>query len=105
MFDFLLPKKIYYVTLSLIIITFFIYNLRNISRIQKEIKVYNFQILKSPFFFVEQVETIEIFNNENFTIYKPANKGQMCWAAKTPCSYRKNLIAKKFLNLNMIKRK
>ncbi len=98
-------KKIYYVTLLLIILSFSIYNIRNIARIQKEIKVYNYQIFKSPFFYVDKVETKEIFNNGNFIIYKPINKHQMCWASKTPCAYRPNYIVTKYFNFNLIKRK
>ena len=97
-------KKVYYTTVILILVSFFIYNTRNILRIKNEILVYNYPILSSPYFYKPNVEVEEIFNENNLVIYKPKNKKQMCWAAKTPCVYRKNLIGKEVSIFHMILR-
>ncbi len=97
-------KKIYFATIFLIILTFSIYNIRNVIRIDKESRVYNFKIFKSPYFDVQKVEIKEVTKNDEFVIYRPKNKNQFCWASKTPCVYRDKLKVKKFLNFEIVKR-
>tara|TARA_B100000674_G_scaffold425503_1_gene379186 strand:- start:515 stop:901 length:387 start_codon:yes stop_codon:yes gene_type:complete len=97
-------KKIYYATIFLIILTFSIYNIRNVIRIDKENRVYNFKIFKSPYFDVQKVEIKEVTKSGEFVIYRPKNKNQFCWASKTPCVYRDKLKVKKILNFEIVKR-
>ena len=74
---------------------------RNIDRINKEIEVYNYKILESPYFYVEKVESIILVDKPDFKIYSTKNK-KMCWASKTPCSYFKNLKSEKFFGLDVV---
>jgi len=74
---------------------------RNIDRINKEIEVYNYKILESPYFYVEKIESIALVDKPDFKVYSPINK-KMCWASKTPCSYFKNLKSEKFFGFNMV---
>tara|TARA_Y100000590_G_C15729987_1_gene1016622 strand:+ start:451 stop:2157 length:1707 start_codon:yes stop_codon:yes gene_type:complete len=74
---------------------------RNIDRINKEIEVYNYKILESPYFYVEKVESITLVDKPDFKVYSTKNK-KMCWASQTPCSYFKNLKSEKFFGLNMV---
>ncbi len=87
-----------------IILIFTFYNLRNVNRLVKEINFYKYPILNSPLFFIDKVESKIIHKNEDFIIYSPRD-GKMCWASKTPCSYRKNLGSRKIFHFNMIFRK
>ena len=82
-------KKIYKSTVILIAITFVSYNLRNVDRIRNEISIYNYDIVKSPYFFVDNVKSEIITEYDKIKIYKPVNN--MCWASKTPCSYNINI--------------
>ena len=100
---FLDKKKVYYLSIFLIILTFTIYNARNVSRINKEIKVYNYDLIKSPYFFVDKVTSKKVVSNDNLNIYQP-QENKMCWASKTPCSYGKNIKIEKFLWMNMVYR-
>ena len=93
-------NNLYKCTIFFVALTLVVYNLRNIQRIHKEAKVYNFNLLSSPFFFVENVESNLIIDKDNFKIYTSGDK--MCWASKTPCSYNKKLNSKKFLWMNMV---
>tara|TARA_Y100000768_G_scaffold387842_1_gene380565 strand:+ start:750 stop:2441 length:1692 start_codon:yes stop_codon:yes gene_type:complete len=95
-------KKIFKNTLFLIIITLVVFNIRNVVRLNKEINFYNYNIFKTPFFFVEEVNSSEIYNDDKFILYSPVNK--MCWASKTPCSYKKDLKVKNFLWMKMVYR-
>ena len=79
-----------------------VFNGRNISRIAKETRIYNYDLIKSPYFFVEQVESVRITKNNKYNIY--SSKDRMCWASKTPCSYRRNIDIKKFLWMGMVYR-
>ena len=90
-------------TIIFICVSIIIFNYRNIIRIDKEIKIYNYDILKSPFFYTPEVKTKKIIDNKDFKIYHPINNS--CWAAKTPCSYNSKLVSDKFLWMNMIYRK
>ena len=64
--------------------------------------IYGYNFLKSPFYFVEKVNSKIILTNEHIKIFNP---DKSCWASKTPCSYNKNLKLKKFLWMNMVSRK
>ena len=81
-------------SLILIILTFFVFNFRNVVRLNKEFKVYKYDLISSPFFFVENVKSKKIFDSKDLNIYNPGQ--QMCWASKTPCSYKKKLKLKIF---------
>ena len=73
---------------------------RNIVRLEKEISFYNYNIIKSPFFYVKDVDYHEILNKDDFKVFSPNN--DMCWASKTPCSYRKKMKTKKFFGFDMV---
>jgi hypothetical protein len=92
-------KKMFVSTVLLIVLTLSVYNLRNYSRLDKEINFYNYEIKKSPFFNVENVEFEKIIINQNMTIYSPK---KMCWATPTPCSYNKNLSVKELFGFKII---
>ena len=74
-----------------------IFNVRNIKRIDKEIKIYNSSSF--PFFYIPQGD-VELINlNEDINVYIPKNI-DACWATKTPCTGGINgLEAKKNLDL------
>ena len=93
-------NNLYKCTIFFVALTLVVYNIRNVQRIHKESKVYNFDLFSSPFFFVEDVESKLILENDNFKIYTSGEK--MCWASKTPCSYNKKLNSKKLLWMNMV---
>ncbi len=97
-------KKVYYTTIALILVSLLIYNTRNFLRINNEILVYNYPIFDSPFFYDPNVKVKIISNTNNLKIYKPKNKQQMCWSAKTPCVYRENLSSKKINFFDVIQR-
>ncbi len=94
-------KKIKILILIFLFISVLGYLGRNIVRINKEIDVYSYKILESPYFYLENVETFNIINKTDFKVYS-TKKDIMCWASKTPCSYRKNIKSGKFLGLNMV---
>lgn len=98
----ILKENIYRLTIFFLILSLVIFNMRNIIRINKEINFYGYDILKSPFYFVEDVESKIIVKNNNIAIFNP-NKS--CWASKTPCSYNTNLELKNFFWMNMVFRK
>ena len=86
-----------------IVLVLIIFNVRNISRITKETRIYSYDVFKSPYFYIQDVESVKIIDTNQYSIYTTKN-GEMCWASKTPCSYRKNLEVKKFLWMNMVYR-
>ena len=94
-------KLLNYLTIFFIILSLVSYNVRNIVRINKEAKIYNYDVLKSPYFFVKETNAITIKKYGDYTIYSTKNGG-MCWATKTPCSYNQNIGVKKFFWMNMI---
>ena len=96
-------NKVYILTLFLICLTFITYNIRNTSRIIKETKVYNYDLFKSPYFFIDDVNSKKVASNKDFSIYQP-QENKMCWASKTPCSYGSNIKVKKYLWMNMVSR-
>jgi hypothetical protein len=96
-------KKVFNLTVFFIILSILIFNLRNIIRINKEIDIYGYKPLESPFFYVDTVESEIITEDIDLKIYNPLNN--TCWASKTPCSYRTNLKISNFLWMKMISRK
>ena len=76
-----------------------IFNARNIIRINKEIKIYNFDSF--PFFYVPKIDFKLINLNEDINIYAPIIGA--CWAIKTPCSgvYPININVKKIFGFNI----
>ena len=73
---------------------------RNIIRLNKEITFYNYNLLKSPHFYVKDIKSKKILENNEFKVFSPING--MCWASQTPCSYRKNMKAKKVFSFNVV---
>ncbi len=96
-------KNIYNLSIFFIILSLVIFNLRNLIRIDKEIKVYGYQPIQSPFFLMEKVSSEVIYDNGEFKIFTPV--GNSCWASKTPCSYNTNLKLKNYLWMDMVSRK
>ena len=93
-------KKVFNLTVFFIILSILIFNLRNIIRINKEIDVYGYKPLESPFFYVDNVESKIITEDKDLKIFNPLNN--TCWASKTPCSYKTNLKISNFLWMKMI---
>ena len=48
-----------------------------------------YNLLKSPFFYLPNVDVKSVYQDNEFKIYSPISG--MCWNAPTPCSYRKKL--------------
>ena len=67
---------------TLVIASLLIFNARNIIRINKEIKIYNFDSF--PFFYVPKGDSELINLDKNINVYIP-KKIDACWATKTPC--------------------
>ena len=67
---------------TIVVASLIIFNARNIIRINKEIKIYNFASF--PFFYVPKGDSELINLNENINVYIP-KKIDACWATKTPC--------------------
>ena len=80
-------------TLTILIIIFLIFNIRNFMRISKEIDQYGYEPIKKPFFYIPHVKSKIITHYDGLNIYTPNNN--MCWASKTPCSYNQNVILKR----------
>ena len=99
---FINKEKLYFITIFFIILTFVIYNVRNIQRLNKEINFYKYDLVKSPYFFTQDVVSLKVFKKNNFEIYSPKN--QMCWASKTPCSYHRKFNHTNFLWMNVVSR-
>ena len=96
-------KKILISTILLISLTFFGYNLRNVFRLNKEINYSpGYDLLKSPFFHVDDVDVKISYQDKSFKIYSPIKN--MCWAAPTPCSYNENLKVKSWYGFKIIQR-
>ena len=83
-------------TIILIVVSLSLFFVRNTIRLNKEINFYDYDIIKSPYFYVKDVESKKIFDDGSFKVYTATN-GDMCWAAKTPCSYYMQVNTKKFL--------
>jgi hypothetical protein len=73
-------------TFAICLISIAVYNLRNIARLNNEIKNYysGYNLIESPFFYLPKVTSKIIFEAENFKIYSPSNSA--CWNSPTPCS-------------------
>jgi hypothetical protein len=84
---------------TLVITSLLIFNVRNIKRIDKEIKIYKSDSF--PFFYIPQGD-VELINlNEGINVYIPKNI-DACWATKTPCSSGfNNIEAKKKFGFNI----
>ena len=87
-------KNLKVITSIFIFLTISIFVARNISRLNKEIDFYKYDIFSSPYFYVQEVKSQKIYNDEKFVIYTPPNN-TWCWASKTPCSYYNKLKVKK----------
>ena len=96
-------KKLLNISIFYVLITVTLFNIRNLNRLDKEINFYNYNILKSPYFFTENNISSIIYDQNEFKIYSPP-KSRMCWASKTPCSYYKKVKVKKFLGLRVVYR-
>lgn len=94
-------KDIKNVTIFFLILTLLIFNVRNVKRINYEVKNYNYNLFKNPYFFVKNVESDLLIEKYNYKIFNPKSK-QKCWASQTPCSYREKLDVKKFLWFKII---
>jgi hypothetical protein len=97
-------KKIYFSTIILILLTFTSYNVRNVLRLNKEVNKYSpsYNILKSPFFHVDDVKVNISYEKDGFKIYHPIDN--MCWAAPTPCSYNSKINFKYWKGFKLIQR-
>ena len=87
----------------LIFLIFFVFISRNIVRLDKEIKFYKYDLLSSPFFYVDNVESQILRADKNFTLYTTKDN-KSCWASKTPCTLWKNNNFIKFFNYYIIYR-
>jgi hypothetical protein len=96
-------KRIFSLTIMFICLSFVIYNARNIIRLNKEINFYNYKLIKSPFFFVKDVKSKVVFENDSFIVYSPIDN--MCWASSTPCSYARSLEVSDFFHMKVVKNK
>ncbi|MDC1033563.1 hypothetical protein OAQ48_05320 [Candidatus Pelagibacter sp.] len=101
----ILKNDVYKITIFFVILTFVVFNYRNLVRINKEINFYGYNIVESPFFYVDKsVESYPLDTFEDYTIYSLKN-GSYCWAAKTPCSNSKSVRIKEFLWMKMFYKK
>jgi hypothetical protein len=84
-------KKMLINTFIIILLSISIYNIRNFLRFDNEINNYydGYQISNSPFFYIPKVKSKIVFDSNDLKIYKPIDN--MCWATKTPCSYKDDL--------------
>ena len=94
-------SKINKVTIVFLSIALFSFVGRNIVRLNKEINFYNYDIIKSPLFYVENTKSQKILEKNDFIVYT-TEENKMCWASKTPCSYKKDIKSKKFFGFNMV---
>lgn len=97
-------KKIFVKIMAIFLLTVSIYNVRNLIRLDSELKNYygGHNILISPFFYLPEVKTEIIFNSEEVKIYKPINN--MCWNAPTPCTNTSKLKAIDWNGYKLIQR-
>ena len=98
---YLSQKKIKIIIYSLIILSLIIYDVRNLSRINKEAKIYKYNLKISPFFYVKNIKTKIVAENDIYKVFKPEENNK-CWASKTPCSYNKEIKIGKFFWMNMV---
>ena len=84
-----------------LIITFFIFNIKNLIRIDNEFKrvdVYKFT--NFPFYYSESEKFKKLQTSSGHTLYEmDGTVGNYCWALPTPCGYiGKNLQSKEIFN-------
>ncbi len=98
-------RKIRYVTILLIVLTFSIYNIRNVVRINEEGHNYysGYDLLKSPYYYLPELKVKTVYDKDGFKIYSPIKN--MCWNAPTPCSYRRKIDVIEWKNYKVIQRK
>ncbi len=96
-------KNLKNLVIFFIILSIVAFNLRNFIRIDKEIKIYGYDPIQSPFFYVDKVDSKIAVRDDDLKIYNPGDK--MCWASKTPCSYSPDLKLDHFFWMKMISRK
>ena len=84
---------------SLIILTILVFDLRNITRVKKEIRIYNYKIINDPFLFIKNVD-YEKYKTSELPLYKPKNNA-MCWGTQSPCAYKENIHSKRIYFYNM----
>ena len=94
-------SKIIKVTIIFLTIAILGFVGRNVIRLNKEINFYKYNIVQSPLFYVENIKSRKILEKNDFVVYTTEDN-KMCWASKTPCSYKKDLKSKKFFGLNMV---
>ena len=89
---------------TIVVASLLIFNSRNIVRINKEVKKYNFDSF--PFFYVPKGDSELINLNEDINVYIPKNI-DACWATKTPCVGGVNhlLDVKKIFGFNVFLKK
>ena len=97
-------KKILFSTSLIILLSIIVYNGRNISRLNIEVNKYDpaYNILKSPFFKIENAPLKVSYEDKEFKIYTPTSN--MCWASPTPCSYLDTIKAKNWYGFKLIQR-
>ena len=101
---YLTKKQIFNMTIIFVLISMTLFIGRNLIRLNKEINFYNYNIFVSPYFFIEKNISSVVYYDNKFKIYSP-QKGRMCWASKTPCSYyNADIKVKEFLGLRMVYR-
>ena len=66
---------------TIVVASLLIFNARNIIRLNKEMKIYDYDSF--PFFYVPKVDFKTINLSKDTNIYIPINEA--CWAIKTPC--------------------
>ena len=96
-------KRLLKISFSFIIISLLLFNIRNFVRINKESEIYGYDLIKSPFFYIEETESRIIHEEDNFKIYTTKD-GKSCWASMTPCSYYKDIRVEKFLWMKVVLR-
>ena len=96
-------KNLKNLVIFFIILSIVAFNLRNFIRIDKEIKIYGYDPIQSPFFYVDKVDSKIAVRDDDLKIYNPVDR--MCWASKTPCSYNTDLKLGHFFWMKMVSRK
>jgi len=66
---------------AIVVLSLIIFNARNVKRINKEVKQYNYNSF--PFFYVPKVDFKSINLGKDINIHVPINEA--CWSIKTPC--------------------
>ena len=56
-------------SLILIILTFFVFNFRNVVRLNKEFKVYKYDLISSPSFLLKMLKVKKFFDSKDWLKY------------------------------------